>query len=201
MKSLPACRCRCCWTSSLSCHRALRELRRTRGLLQVPEGQRVGTEPRMPFVDLLENDHEFMRIALAEARQGYDEGGVPVGSVLVDNGRLVAQGHNRRGPGKRSDRAWRDGLPPPGRPAAPLSQHDPLYHPQPVHDVHRHDPAVRHPSCGGRGALQLRGPLRPACGARDRRGAVARPRLHRPHGLVHPRERGELWNEDIAEEG
>ena len=50
----------------------------------------------MPFVEPTDNDHEFMRIALAEARQGYDEGGVPVGSVLVENGRLVAQGHNRR---------------------------------------------------------------------------------------------------------
>jgi cytosine/creatinine deaminase len=50
----------------------------------------------MPFVAPTEQDQEFMRVALAEARRGYDEGGVPVGSVLVENGRLVAQGHNRR---------------------------------------------------------------------------------------------------------
>jgi cytosine/creatinine deaminase len=50
----------------------------------------------MPFVAPTAQDHEFMRVALAEARRGYDEGGVPVGSVLVENGRLVAQGHNRR---------------------------------------------------------------------------------------------------------
>jgi cytosine deaminase len=37
-----------------------------------------------------------MRLALEEAQRGYDEGGVPVGSVLVEQGRPVAQGHNRR---------------------------------------------------------------------------------------------------------
>ena len=50
----------------------------------------------MPFVEPTANDCSFMRIALEEARQGYREGGVPVGSVLVENGRSVAQGHNRR---------------------------------------------------------------------------------------------------------
>jgi cytosine/creatinine deaminase len=50
----------------------------------------------MPFVEPAAQDHEFMRVALAEAQRGYDEGGVPVGSVLVENGRLVARGHNRR---------------------------------------------------------------------------------------------------------
>ena len=50
----------------------------------------------MPFVEPTDDDHKFMRVALEEARRGYDEGGVPVGSVLVENGRLVAQGHNRR---------------------------------------------------------------------------------------------------------
>jgi cytosine/creatinine deaminase len=50
----------------------------------------------MPFVEPAEEDHGFMRVALAEAQLGFDEGGVAVGSVLVENGRLVAQGHNRR---------------------------------------------------------------------------------------------------------
>jgi creatinine deaminase len=50
----------------------------------------------MPFVAPAAQDHEFMRVALAEAQRGYGEGGVPVGSALVENGRLVAQGHNRR---------------------------------------------------------------------------------------------------------
>lgn len=50
----------------------------------------------MPFVEPTANDCSFMRVALEEARRGYHEGGVPVGSVLVENGRSVAQGHNRR---------------------------------------------------------------------------------------------------------
>jgi cytosine/creatinine deaminase len=50
----------------------------------------------VPFVEPTDDDHRFMRAALDEARRGYDEGGVPVGSVLVENGRLVARGHNRR---------------------------------------------------------------------------------------------------------
>jgi cytosine/creatinine deaminase len=50
----------------------------------------------MPFVAPSEEDRAFMRLALEEAQAGFDEGGVPVGSVLVEGGRLVARGHNRR---------------------------------------------------------------------------------------------------------
>ncbi len=39
---------------------------------------------------------EFMRAALEEARQGLAEGGIPIGSVLVIDGRIVGRGHNRR---------------------------------------------------------------------------------------------------------
>jgi cytosine/creatinine deaminase len=53
-------------------------------------------EAGMPFVAASEEDREFMRLALAEAQAGFDEGGVPVGSVLAEGGRLVARGHNRR---------------------------------------------------------------------------------------------------------
>ncbi|MDB5299687.1 MAG: CMP/dCMP deaminase zinc-binding [Phycisphaerales bacterium] len=38
----------------------------------------------------------FIRAALDEARQGLAEGGLPIGSVLVRDGQLVARGHNRR---------------------------------------------------------------------------------------------------------
>ncbi len=38
----------------------------------------------------------FMDAAVAEAQQGYDEGGIPIGSVLVIDGRVVGRGHNRR---------------------------------------------------------------------------------------------------------
>lgn len=43
-----------------------------------------------------EEDGKFMRLALEEARRGVDEGGLPIGAVLVRNGEIVAQGHNRR---------------------------------------------------------------------------------------------------------
>jgi len=39
---------------------------------------------------------DFMRAALDEARQGLAEGGLPIGSVLVRNGAIIARGHNRR---------------------------------------------------------------------------------------------------------
>lgn len=39
---------------------------------------------------------EFMQAAIAEARQGLAEGGIPIGSVLVHKGEIVGRGHNRR---------------------------------------------------------------------------------------------------------
>ncbi len=39
---------------------------------------------------------EFMQAAIDEARQGLAEGGIPIGSVLVIDGRIVGRGHNRR---------------------------------------------------------------------------------------------------------
>lgn len=38
----------------------------------------------------------FLTAAVEEARAGSREGGIPIGSVLVIDGRLVARGHNRR---------------------------------------------------------------------------------------------------------
>ena len=37
-----------------------------------------------------------MQMALEEARQGLREGGIPIGSVLVRDGAVVAAGHNKR---------------------------------------------------------------------------------------------------------
>jgi cytosine/creatinine deaminase len=39
---------------------------------------------------------EFMQAAIAEARLGLQEGGIPIGSVLVKDGQIVGRGHNRR---------------------------------------------------------------------------------------------------------
>jgi cytosine/creatinine deaminase len=38
----------------------------------------------------------FIQAALDEAREGLAEGGIPIGSVLVSNGRILGRGHNRR---------------------------------------------------------------------------------------------------------
>jgi len=38
----------------------------------------------------------FMEAAIDEARAGLREGGIPIGSVLVIDGRIVGRGHNRR---------------------------------------------------------------------------------------------------------
>ncbi|HLR77509.1 MAG TPA: nucleoside deaminase [Burkholderiaceae bacterium] len=38
----------------------------------------------------------FMQAAFDEARKGLEEGGIPIGSVLVHEGRIIGRGHNRR---------------------------------------------------------------------------------------------------------
>jgi cytosine deaminase len=39
---------------------------------------------------------EFMAEAIAEAQQGLAEGGIPIGSVLVKDDKIVGKGHNKR---------------------------------------------------------------------------------------------------------
>jgi len=39
---------------------------------------------------------EFMQAAIEEARIGMAEGGIPIGSVLVHEGKIIGRGHNRR---------------------------------------------------------------------------------------------------------
>ena len=39
---------------------------------------------------------KFLQAAIDEARKGLAEGGIPIGSVLVIDGRIVGRGHNRR---------------------------------------------------------------------------------------------------------
>jgi len=39
---------------------------------------------------------EFLTAALDEAKRGRSEGGIPIGSVLVHDGRIIGRGHNRR---------------------------------------------------------------------------------------------------------
>src|ERR1035437_9690991 len=44
---------------------------------------------------LLSTDERFMRMALREADRGAREGEVPVGAILVREGRVLARAHNR----------------------------------------------------------------------------------------------------------
>lgn len=38
----------------------------------------------------------FLQAAIDEAKQGLAEGGIPIGSVIVHDGRILGRGHNRR---------------------------------------------------------------------------------------------------------
>jgi cytosine deaminase len=39
---------------------------------------------------------QFMQAAIEEAQRGRAEGGIPIGSVIVHDGRILGRGHNRR---------------------------------------------------------------------------------------------------------
>ena len=39
---------------------------------------------------------DFLTLAIEEAERGRDEGGIPIGAVLVHDGRIIGRGHNRR---------------------------------------------------------------------------------------------------------
>jgi creatinine deaminase len=38
----------------------------------------------------------FMKVAIEEAKKSLGEGGIPIGSVLVKNRRIIGRGHNKR---------------------------------------------------------------------------------------------------------
>lgn len=39
---------------------------------------------------------KFLKAAIEEAKKGMEEGGIPIGSVIVYNGGIIGKGHNRR---------------------------------------------------------------------------------------------------------
>jgi cytosine deaminase len=39
---------------------------------------------------------EYLKVAIEEATIGLSEGGIPIGSVLVYQGKIIARGHNQR---------------------------------------------------------------------------------------------------------
>ena len=44
----------------------------------------------------MEDHQPYMQAALEEAKAGYAEGGVPVGAVMVEAGKIIGRGRNRR---------------------------------------------------------------------------------------------------------
>ena len=43
----------------------------------------------------MEEHNKFMNEAVAEAKKGLNEGGIPIGAVLVKNEEIISRGHNR----------------------------------------------------------------------------------------------------------
>src|SRR5215475_11721439 len=50
----------------------------------------------MPLFAMEDTMDPFMQAAIAEAKQGWHAGGIPIGSVLVHNGTILGRGHNQR---------------------------------------------------------------------------------------------------------
>ncbi|HZU33541.1 MAG TPA: nucleoside deaminase [Candidatus Angelobacter sp.] len=45
---------------------------------------------------MMQSKNDFLQAAIEEARQGMQEGGIPIGSVIVHGGKIIGRGHNRR---------------------------------------------------------------------------------------------------------
>lgn len=70
----------------------------------------------------------FMQAAIDEAKAGLDEGGIPIGSVLVYDGKIIGRGHNRRvQKGSAVLHAEMDALENAGRRSAKIYQESTLY--------------------------------------------------------------------------
>ena len=74
------------------------------------------------------NNDAFMMAAIEEAEAGLREGGIPIGSVLVHDGRILGRGHNRRVQQKSPTlHAEMDALERAGRQAAAIYRRSVLY--------------------------------------------------------------------------
>lgn len=49
----------------------------------------------MPLATATESDRHYMRLALEQARESFEKGSVPVGSLMVRDGEVIAVGRNR----------------------------------------------------------------------------------------------------------
>src|ERR1700746_3141655 len=70
----------------------------------------------------------FMQAAIEEAEAGLAEGGIPIGSVIVHQGKIIGRGHNRRvQKGSAVLHAEMDALENAGRQPAKIYQESVLY--------------------------------------------------------------------------
>jgi cytosine deaminase len=76
----------------------------------------------------MDADKKFLQAALAEAEKGYREGGVPIGSVIVHQNKIIGRGRNRRvQKGSAILHAEMDALENAGRQLALIYQNSTLY--------------------------------------------------------------------------
>jgi cytosine deaminase len=72
--------------------------------------------------------YNFIDASFADAKQGLAEGGIPIGSVLVHQGRILGRGHNRRiQQGSAIRHGEMDALENAGRLPAAIYRHSTLY--------------------------------------------------------------------------
>ena len=72
--------------------------------------------------------NEYLKAAMEEARIGLNEGGIPIGSVIVHDGKIIGRGHNRRvQKGSAILHAEMDALENAGRLPASVYKHCTLY--------------------------------------------------------------------------
>jgi cytosine/creatinine deaminase len=142
---------------------------------------------------------KFMEAAIAEARSGLNEGGIPIGSVLVHRGRIIGRGHNRRVQrGSAILHGEMDALEQAGRQAASVYRESTLY-------------TTLSPCAMCSGAILLYRILRVIVG--ENRTFLGEEDLLRSRGVVVDvlqaptcidlmtafiREHPQLWNEDIG---
>jgi len=142
----------------------------------------------------------YMAAAVAEARQGFEEGGIPIGSVLVYRNEIIGGGHNRRVQrGSPILHGEMDALENAGRRSAAVYRESVLY-------------TTLSPCAMCSGAILLYGIPRVVIG--ENRTFMGEEELLRSRGVQIEvlddsecvelmtrfiRERPELWNEDIGE--
>src|SRR5262245_13282496 len=92
-------RMRTAWFGSCGRHRRLRWRHRREPVALAPSvlvcaSARSNPAILMPLLTPI--DAKFLRIAYEEAKAGFDEGGCPIGCVLAEGERVIAQGRNQR---------------------------------------------------------------------------------------------------------